>query len=225
MYNRCSNVHRENSGGIQTKLCIVIIPREYNWWVGNEKEEIFIFLLEWTNFIILKSPQSPIKMQLSMEKVIPCCGPVSWLEPEWIMEGSIYYTICWELAQGFLQRRGLQSPDRIHKVRMSCPGQVLAYRPELSMCQTAGFGECCPIALPSFLHGQWYTTGQRQSSCVLSLPRISFLKDAAHAQGVKANGPNCKWTVLLPKSPRPPSHNVKPHYIFKHQSLYLVRRI
>lgn len=39
---------------------------EYTWRIQLMKE-IFILLLEWTNCVIFKNPQSPIKMQISLE--------------------------------------------------------------------------------------------------------------------------------------------------------------
>ena len=50
--------------------------------------------------------------------------------------------------------------------------------------------------------------GQLQLFCVLSLPRISLLKDAASTRSLKTNGLNCKLTGPL-SIPRFPFHNVQ----------------
>lgn len=81
---------------------------------------------------------------------------------------------------------------------------------------TAGSVECCPRVSPSFLDGRWHTTGQHQSSRVLSLPRISFLKDTAHTQGVKTKLDQTGNGLAHYPSPVFLSIMFRSHYIFTH---------
>lgn len=132
----------------------------------------------------------------------------SSLRGTWVSRGREHL-----LSAEIFRGKGWHTPARMHVVRMLFPEQVPAFRP----CETVGL--VGPALWHCLLSWTDYDTPLTAPVIhVLSLPRISFPKDAAHAQSVKTNGPVAIGLAHRPGHAFPPIM-FKSLSVFKHQSL------
>lgn len=151
-----------------------------------------------------------------MERVTPCCSPVSWLTTGWATGGSIYYTICWELTQGFWQEREWWGPSRIHTIhtlRMPCSGQFPTNRTERHVSNSR-VGGVLPNGIGSVLG---WTMIRHWPVPVISCPVSAdnlLSQRYCPCKEHESNGLNrsIPYPVFL-------SITFKSHYIFKHHSV------
>lgn len=124
----------------------------------------------------------------------------------WVSRGQEHVPPA-EISRG----KGWHTPARTHVVRMPCPGQDPTFRP----CETVG--SLGPALRHCLLSWTDYDTPLTAPAIrVLSLPRISFPKDTAHARSVKTNGPVAVGLAHGPGHVFPPTMS-KSLSGFKHQ--------